>query len=118
MEPLAPSILARWFTEDFRSRDPVAVHRIEQQVLATAAEGYAACCGALREADLRAAVPRITIPTLVLAGSHDPAVPIDDVRWLAGHIPGARFVELPTAHLSNVEAPGAFNETISSFLAE
>jgi 3-oxoadipate enol-lactonase len=118
MAALAPSILTRWFTEDFRARDPLAVQRIEQQVLSTPAEGYAGCCGALRDADLRPLVADIRTPTLVVAGSFDPAVPIDDVRWLADHLPGARFAELPTAHLSNVEAPQAFNETISSFLAE
>jgi len=118
MEAMAGSILARWFTEDFRSRDPVAVHRIEQQLLATPPEGYAGCCGALRDADLRAALPAVRAPTLVLAGSQDPVVPVEDARRVADHIPGAQFAELPAAHLSNVEASALFNEAISHFLAE
>jgi 3-oxoadipate enol-lactonase len=117
MEAMTPSIIVRWFTEEFRARDPVAVQHIERQLLSTPSEGYAACCGALRDADLRPLLPDIRTPTLVVAGSFDPAVPIADVRWLADHLSGARFAELPTAHLSNVEASAAFNETISSFLA-
>jgi 3-oxoadipate enol-lactonase len=117
MGELAPSIIARWFTDEFRARDPVVVQRIEQQLLATPSEGYAACCGALRDTDLRPSVSAIRAPTLMIAGSVDPVVPLDDVRWLADHIPGARFAELPTAHLANVEAPTSFNETLSSFLA-
>jgi 3-oxoadipate enol-lactonase len=115
---MAPSILSRWFTPDFSARDPNAVQQIEQQLRSTSGEGYAGCCGALRDADLRSSVGEIRTPTLVVAGTFDPAVPIEDVRWLADHVPGARFAELPTAHLSNVEASAAFNETISSFLAE
>jgi len=118
MAGLVPSIVVRWFTDGFRSRDPVAVKQIEQELLATPAEGYAGCCGALRDADYRPLVPEIRTPALVVAGTFDPAVPIQDVRWLGDHIPGARFTELPAAHLSNVEASAAFNETISSFLAE
>lgn len=117
MAALTASILGRWFTEDFRARDPVAVQQIEQQLLSTPSEGYAGCCGALRDADLRPSVGEIRTPTLVVGGSFDPAVPIEDVRWLADHLPGSRFTELPTAHLSNVEASASFNETISTFLA-
>jgi 3-oxoadipate enol-lactonase len=118
MAPMVPSILSRWFTEGFRARDPLAVKRIEQQLLSTPAEGYAACCGALRDADLRPLLPKIRTPTLVVAGTFDPAVPIADVRSLADNTSGAKFAELPTAHLSNVEASAAFNETISQFLAD
>jgi 3-oxoadipate enol-lactonase len=118
MAPMVPSILTRWFTEGFRTRNPDAVRRIEQQLLSTSPEGYAACCGALRDEDFRPLLPRVRTPTLIVAGTFDPAVPIADVRSLADHTPGAKFAELPTAHISNVEAFAAFNETISRFFAE
>ena len=47
------------------------------------------------EIDVRAALPAITAPTLVLHRSGDIAVPIEGGRYLAEHIPGARFVEFP-----------------------
>lgn len=47
------------------------------------------------EIDVRAALPAITAPTLVLHRSYDMAAPIEGGRYLAEHIPGARFVELP-----------------------
>jgi class 3 adenylate cyclase/pimeloyl-ACP methyl ester carboxylesterase len=47
------------------------------------------------EIDVRAALPAITAPTLVLHRSDDMAAPIEGGRYLAEHIPGARFVELP-----------------------
>jgi pimeloyl-ACP methyl ester carboxylesterase len=54
---------------------------------------------------------------MVLAGTYDPAVPVADARWIATHLQSAHFVELPTAHLSNVETPAAFTEALSTFLA-
>jgi 3-oxoadipate enol-lactonase len=38
-------------------------------------------------------------------------------RYLGETIPGARYVELPAAHLSNIEAASAFNEAVSEFLS-
>jgi pimeloyl-ACP methyl ester carboxylesterase len=45
--------------------------------------------------DVRAALPAISAPTLVLHRTADRAVPVEHGRCLAAHIPGARLVELP-----------------------
>jgi 3-oxoadipate enol-lactonase len=117
MQEIAPSVIARWFTEAFRARCPDAVREIELQLLQTPVAGYLACCEALRDADLRDGIPTVRSRALVLTGTYDPAVPTGDARWLAAHLPNARYVELPTAHLSNVETPAAFTEALSAFLA-
>ena len=51
----------------------------------------AAGLGILREADLRDALPRITLPTLVIAGEHDRLTPPEAGRALASGLPAARF---------------------------
>jgi 3-oxoadipate enol-lactonase len=117
MQAIASSVLARWFTDDFRVREPTLVGQIEAQLLATPTDGYAACCAAVREADLRQSLSAIRSPTLVLTGTVDPGVSTDAARWLAGHIPGAQYGELPTSHLSNVEDSAAFTSQVSRFLA-
>jgi class 3 adenylate cyclase/pimeloyl-ACP methyl ester carboxylesterase len=45
--------------------------------------------------DVRAALPAISAPTLVLHRSGDQGAPISAGRYLAAQIPGARFIELP-----------------------
>src|SRR6266516_1323848 len=45
--------------------------------------------------DTRHVLPTIRVPTLVLARTGDRDVTVDEGRWLASQIPGARFVELP-----------------------
>jgi class 3 adenylate cyclase len=46
--------------------------------------------------DVRAVLPAIRVPTLVIARADSP-VPPEHGRYLAEHIPGARYVELPGA---------------------
>ena len=52
----------------------------------------------------------------MIAGSRDLSTPPDDGRYLADRIPGARYVELPAPHLSNVEAAPAFTQALLQFL--
>jgi DNA-binding SARP family transcriptional activator/pimeloyl-ACP methyl ester carboxylesterase len=48
------------------------------------------------EVDIRAVLPSVRVPTLVLHRTGD-VLPVEGARWLAGQIAGARFVELPGA---------------------
>jgi class 3 adenylate cyclase len=45
--------------------------------------------------DVRSALPLIQAPTLVLHTSHNPVVPVELGRYVAEHIAGAKFVEVP-----------------------
>ncbi len=48
-----------------------------------------------RGIDVRGALPAIHVPTLVIARTDDPDFAIEETRWLAERIRGARFVEVP-----------------------
>jgi class 3 adenylate cyclase len=65
--------------------------------------------------DVRAVLPMISVPTLVVHATDDACVPIGNGRWLADHIPGARFVELPGDHIAGF-ADHAFFDEVESFL--
>ena len=45
--------------------------------------------------DLRGVLPHIAVPTLILHREHDSWIDVGHGRYLAEHIPGARYVELP-----------------------
>jgi class 3 adenylate cyclase len=45
--------------------------------------------------DVRAVLPTITVPTLVIHHTDDRDANVDEGRWIAAQIPGARFLELP-----------------------
>jgi 3-oxoadipate enol-lactonase len=53
MSGVVESVIARFFSADFRNRDPEAVARIAAMLGATDPRGYIAACTALRDADLR-----------------------------------------------------------------
>jgi 3-oxoadipate enol-lactonase len=117
MKSIAPAVIERWFTPAFRAAALETVTRTERMIEATPPEGYVACCAAVRDTDLREAISSITAPTLVICGAQDPATPPADGRYLAAKIRGARCVELPTAHLSNIEAAAQFSSEVIRFLA-
>ena len=117
MVAITDGVLARWFTPAFLTASPTAVARVRAMLDATPPDGYVACCEAIRDMDQREIVGEIGMPTLVIAGTHDVPTPPIDGRFLADRINGARYVELPAAHLSNIEAAPAFTSALIDFLS-
>jgi len=118
MKSVAPAVIERWFTPAFRAAAPETIAQTQRMMEASPPEGYVACCAAIRDMDQREAISSINAPTLVIAGAQDHATPPADGQFLAGKIRGARYVELPTAHLSNVEAAAQFSSEVLHFLTE
>jgi 3-oxoadipate enol-lactonase len=116
MAELAASSPSRWFTEAFSAAQPALVQRAQAWIAGIAPEGYAACCEALAQADLRTAIARIAVPTLLVAGSADPVTTVADAQAMQSAIAGAQLVEVPASHLSNLEAPQAFDQALAQFL--
>ena len=114
---LVPSRTGLWFTAEFAERDPAEAQRLVAMLRSTPAEGYAACCDAIAEFDVRDRIGEIAAPTLVLAGAEDPATTPELMRELAEGIPGARFVVVPGAgHLPNATHPAEVNAELRSHL--
>ncbi|GMU43936.1 MAG: alpha/beta fold hydrolase [Xanthomonadales bacterium] len=69
------------------------------------------------EIDIRRVLPSVRVPTLVLHRRGDACLRVEEGRYLAEHIPGARFVELPGEdHLPFVGAQEEFLDEIEEFL--
>lgn len=80
-------------------------------------DGYRRAAIALAEADTRAILPDIRVPTLILAGQHDRIVPPATAAALQAAIPGATSITIPdTGHLSGQEDPVAYNAALRAFL--
>jgi 3-oxoadipate enol-lactonase len=106
VEPIADSLIGRWFTPAFPASHPETVARIRAILLSTPREGYAGGCEAIAQMDLRDDLPRITAPTRVIAAEHDRSTPPELSRQIAQRIPGAEVVVIPdAAHIANVEQP-------------
>jgi 3-oxoadipate enol-lactonase len=68
--------------------------------------------------DRAAAMEKISVPTLVIAGEEDTVYPPELAREMARRIPGAELVMFErTGHLANLEEPERFNKLVFDFLS-
>ncbi|MFT4192612.1 MAG: 3-oxoadipate enol-lactonase [Comamonas sp.] len=116
MRSLADSAPTRWFTEAFMAAQPTVVRQAQEWIAGIAPEGYASCCEALAVEDLRPALAGIAVPTLLIAGTHDPVTTVADAEAMQAAISAAEMACVPASHLSNLEAPDAFLEALGGFL--
>ncbi len=113
---IADAALDRWFT-------PLAPNSLREafraMLVETPAEGYAGCCEALADLDLRDRLAAIEAPTLVVTGAEDPVAPPETGEQLAASISGARHVTVAEArHIANAEQPGTFTQHVLDHLTE
>src|SRR3546814_2779426 len=72
----------------------------------------------LARVDLREAVTRITAPTLVIGGRHDPTVPYTIAQHQAETYPEAELVTLEAGHVSFIEARAEYRQALLDFLGK
>ena len=94
--------MERWFTKEFRDRNPQAMARMREMFLATKSEGYIGCGEDIRDMDHRPLLAKVGAPTLVIAGKHDPATPLEANEFIRQHIAGAQIAVVDAAHIANV----------------
>jgi 3-oxoadipate enol-lactonase len=113
---IADAALDRWFT-------PLAPESLRESframLVGTPAEGYAGCCEALADLDLRDRLAAIGAATLVVTGEGDPVAPPETGEQLAASISGARHVTVAGArHITNAEQPSTFTQHVLAHLTE
>ena len=112
---LVEPTLGRWLTERFRKASPDAAEATRAMIAAMPAEGYAAACMVLAEADLSAALRAYGGPVLVIAGAEDLSTPPARSEEMVALSGSAEMVTLEAAHLSAIEAPDAFAAHLERF---
>jgi 3-oxoadipate enol-lactonase len=116
MRDLAPRLVAELVGDE---PDPEGLALARECMAAVPEASYRAMMLALMGFDLRATLPRITVPALVLAGSKDTNAPAPMMQRMAERIPGAVYACLEgVGHLAPLERPREFNAAATGFLAE
>jgi 3-oxoadipate enol-lactonase/4-carboxymuconolactone decarboxylase len=119
MGAIVDAVLARWFTPDFAAAHPDAVAPLRARFLANDPRGYAACCEAIRDMDLRPSNAALRALTLIIAGADDPATPAAMMEDIRTRVPQAELIVLPrAAHILAVERGDAVNRHLTAFLNE
>ena len=123
MEEAGPEAAARLaaesvFSPGWRAANPAALARFVAWRSAMPMAPLAAATRALYDFDLSSELPRIAVPTLVVAGEEDTMTRPQGMQEIAALIPGAEYRLVSAAgHMIPVEQPQAFDALLDEFLA-
>ena len=113
--------LQRWFTADYRAKNPDRTDWVRQTVLANDPQNYADHRFVLANGvvELIRPTPPITAPCLVMTCEHDSGSNVAMSHAIASEIAGATTIIIPQLqHLGLIERPDLFIVPILAFLAE
>lgn len=115
--PIWPLTHKMWFSDAYVEAGGADYEQVREMFLATPASGYVGGMQAVKSLDYEPDLPRIKVPTLILAAGEDTVASRQHTRAMADAIPAARYVLLEgLRHFSNVEAADRFNPALNSFL--
>ncbi len=112
--------IERWFTADFRQRNPEEVAAVRKTVLANDVENFGRHRQVLATGvlELIRPMPPINRPALVMTCENDSGSTPEMTRAIAAEIPGARAMIIPDLqHLGLLEEPELFAGPILQFLS-
>lgn len=113
---IADMVINAWLTQGFQKSHPDVAARMKEMMIATPVEGYLGSCAAVRDMDHREIIKGIKNPTLIIAGSKDPATNVAAAQFIRDNIPGSKLAIVEAAHIANVEVPDAYAKTVLDFL--
>jgi 3-oxoadipate enol-lactonase len=106
-----PPLLSENAAEELRERVTASIARQPASAIAAASLGMA------ERPDSVPDLPGIDVPTLVITGTEDRLIPPDVTAGIARGVPNAELTRIEGAgHLSNLEAPEAFDLALGSIL--
>ncbi len=115
---IADRMLSKVLGATTLKRNRKLVERVRAMMESVPGETIAELLGAMaaRE-DSTPHLGAIEAPTLVIASEQDAVTPASEALEWSKAIPESRYVEIPGAgHLTNLEAPGAFNKAVHDWL--
>ena len=117
VEAIADDTMARWLTQEYRSRHPGRWRQIRDTVAACTVHGYVGCAQALTHFHYTDQLGAVRAPALVACGSDDPRATPEESRRIAAMFADGRYEEFTGArHVPNVEQPDAFNRVLLQWL--
>jgi 3-oxoadipate enol-lactonase len=114
---LTDGLIGALLGEPTREKKPDVVANV-RTLMENPAAGYVGALEAMKgRPDSTPDLTSIDVPTLIVVGENDTLTPPELSRKMHEHIGGSRLVVIPEAgHLSNLEAPEAFNGALAEFL--
>ncbi len=116
-EFIAEIMTVNSFSPGFKDKDPATFNQYKAVKLQNDPAGYPPVMMAMgAAAQVPVDLDRVKCPVLLLAGTSDNFMPLNVAEAMHQKITGAELKTFPTGHITAIEAPGDFNETVSAFL--
>lgn len=118
VDALAEAMLPKLLGETTRRDQPDLVDAVRMLIARNTPEAVVSALGAMKtRPDSAPLLPALGCPALVVCGEEDVLTPPAESDAMAAALPSATTVLIPGAgHLSNLEAPLAFNQALADFL--
>jgi len=116
---VAREMLPKLLGDTTRREQPDLLDAVRRLIEANTTEGLVSAIRAMKmRVDSALLLPSVACPTLIVTGDEDALIPQSESETMRLAIPGAELVVVPRAgHLSNLEAPRAFNDALAGFLS-
>lgn len=119
MQAVLASTIERWFMPETVTRRPDLIDRVKKTLLANNPLVHAAMWDMISRLDLAPQLKRISCPTLILVGEHDPSSPPAAATVMREAIAGSAMHVIPAAsHMAPLEKPALINSYLSAFLSQ
>jgi 3-oxoadipate enol-lactonase len=106
------------FSPGFESKNPIAFERYRNVVLRNKPDGLARIMRSLFTPPAPPDSSKIKCPVLLIIGSKDPNVGVEQGKKAHEEMAGSKLVILPTGHATAIELPDKFNLAVTEFLSE
>ena len=112
-EEIRAAMVAMWGTGEFQHainpdmpwNEEIRAAWARMERLAASPGTVALMLPLVSEMDVRAVLPTVRVPTLVVQHADDPFIPPEMGKYVADHIPGAKYVELPGRNIYHFVEP-------------
>lgn len=118
VEVIARGMIPKVLSAHTRNERADIVEVVQDMMARQPAEGVAAASrGMAQRPDRTALLTQLDMPALVITGESDELMPLPTSTAMVEALPQGELIVLPRAgHLSNLEAPQAFNAAVIGFL--
>jgi 3-oxoadipate enol-lactonase len=114
IQAIADMTIGRWFSQEFRDKNPAIMKTVRDAILRTSLDGYLGCIAAILTLGHADRLPTLRMPVLYVSGEFDRVgAPPDIMQVMCNATLGAKHVILPGAtHISTVCNPTVFNKAL------
>ena len=116
---IIPTLVNRWFTDDFIKKSPVIIKRRLQQVIDMDPNTFLNVFRIYANTEMKTWLHKITVPTLVLTGENDKGCNPKLNQFMASQLVNSKLIILPNfKHSILIEAPNLVSKNLNNFFTK